>query len=200
MELQPGEETEVIINLDHRAFAFFVPSQNGWVVEDGEFEILVGASSRDIRLASIISITSLQKITPEIDNKNILPYINLSKNTAISSEAFIALYGKPLPENIAPKKGNYTVNTPIGDMSDSLIGRMLYKMMNQQVKRMFKSSAEENPLLDMIDSMLKEMPLRSLVMMSNGAISSASLEGLLLMIIGKFFKGLAALVKTDKVK
>jgi len=48
--LEPGETKEAQIHLDRDAFAFLSPEKNQWVVEDGEFEILVGASSRDIRL------------------------------------------------------------------------------------------------------------------------------------------------------
>jgi beta-glucosidase len=48
--LQPGETQQVEIFLDSRAFAFYDPYHKGWKVEPGEFEILVGASSRDIRL------------------------------------------------------------------------------------------------------------------------------------------------------
>jgi beta-glucosidase len=48
--LKPGEKRTVSIPLDQRAFAFYDPSQNGWVSETGNFEILVGGSSRDIRL------------------------------------------------------------------------------------------------------------------------------------------------------
>jgi beta-glucosidase len=35
--------------LDERTFAYYDPALRRWVVEPGEFEILVGSSSRDIR-------------------------------------------------------------------------------------------------------------------------------------------------------
>ena len=50
--LEPGETKEAEIHLNRDAFAFFSPERNRWVVEEGEFEILVGASSRDVRLRS----------------------------------------------------------------------------------------------------------------------------------------------------
>jgi len=48
--LRPGEKQTVSIPLDQRAFAFYDPAKTGWVSEAGDFEILVGSSSRDIRL------------------------------------------------------------------------------------------------------------------------------------------------------
>jgi beta-glucosidase len=54
--LQPGESQTVELKLEPRAFAFFDPVKGDWIVEPGEFEILVGASSRDIRLTRKIKI------------------------------------------------------------------------------------------------------------------------------------------------
>ena len=48
--LKPGEKRTVAIPLDQRAFAFYDASKASWVAEADNFEILVGSSSRDIRL------------------------------------------------------------------------------------------------------------------------------------------------------
>ena len=48
--LQPGEEKTVSFQLEKRAFAYYDITQHGWVVNPGKFEIMVGASSRDLRL------------------------------------------------------------------------------------------------------------------------------------------------------
>lgn len=48
--LKPGEKTAVSIPLDRTAFSFFDPGKGGWLAEKGDFRILVGSSSRDIRL------------------------------------------------------------------------------------------------------------------------------------------------------
>lgn len=45
--LQPGEEKDVEISLDSRAFAYYNVAINDWHVESGDFKILVGASSRE---------------------------------------------------------------------------------------------------------------------------------------------------------
>jgi beta-glucosidase len=49
VDLQPGEKKTVAITLDFRAFAYYHPAYHRWITEDGEFELLIGASSADIR-------------------------------------------------------------------------------------------------------------------------------------------------------
>jgi beta-glucosidase len=48
--LRLGEKRAISIPLERSAFAFYDPEQHGWLAEQGSFQILVGASSRDIRL------------------------------------------------------------------------------------------------------------------------------------------------------
>jgi beta-glucosidase len=52
--LKAGESTKLEFTLDERAFAFYDPLQEKWVVEPGEFQIRVGSSSEDIRCSAKI--------------------------------------------------------------------------------------------------------------------------------------------------
>jgi beta-glucosidase len=54
--LEPGETQTVEFTLDERAFSFYDPLRKAWVCEPGLFEIRVGASSRDIRLAEKVTL------------------------------------------------------------------------------------------------------------------------------------------------
>lgn len=58
VELEPGEEKLVSFILDKRAFAYYNIELKDWHVESGEFEILVGKSSRDIILREKIIVNS----------------------------------------------------------------------------------------------------------------------------------------------
>jgi beta-glucosidase len=58
VELQPGETKRVTIPLDFRAFAFYHPGHGQWITEDGEFDILVGASAADIRGVATATLQS----------------------------------------------------------------------------------------------------------------------------------------------
>ena len=46
--LDPGASKEISLALGERAFAFWDIAAHDWVVEPGEFELLVGTSSRNI--------------------------------------------------------------------------------------------------------------------------------------------------------
>jgi len=50
VRLEPGESQTLTFTLDKSAMSFFDPARGDWVGEPGAFEVLVGASSRDIRL------------------------------------------------------------------------------------------------------------------------------------------------------
>ena len=54
--LEPGESRRVTLALDRRAFAYYDPAYGAWVAEPGTFELLVGASSADIRLGAEVSL------------------------------------------------------------------------------------------------------------------------------------------------
>jgi len=56
VELKPGETKTVTVHLDFRAFAYYHPSYKQWITEDGEFDILIGASAADIRCSETVSL------------------------------------------------------------------------------------------------------------------------------------------------
>lgn len=62
VELEPGETKSVSIALDSRAFALWHPSHKRWITEDGEFNILIGASAADIRETVTVTLQSTQKL------------------------------------------------------------------------------------------------------------------------------------------
>jgi beta-glucosidase len=63
VSLKPGEKKTVSIPLDNRALAYYDPAQASWVSEAGDFKILVGSSSKDIRLQDTFHLaqTTIEK-------------------------------------------------------------------------------------------------------------------------------------------
>jgi beta-glucosidase len=56
VSLEPQEETEVTFELGERDFAFYDPRAEAWTITGGVFDLLVGASSRDIRLEGSVTV------------------------------------------------------------------------------------------------------------------------------------------------
>jgi beta-glucosidase len=56
LALQPGETKTVTLALGPRAFAHYDPDARAWRVAGGRYDLLVGASSRDIRLTSSVEV------------------------------------------------------------------------------------------------------------------------------------------------
>jgi beta-glucosidase len=68
VELKPGETKTVTLELDLRAFAYYHPGYNQWITEDGEFDILIGASSNDSRFIQTVTLQSTQEL-PSLLNR-----------------------------------------------------------------------------------------------------------------------------------
>jgi len=58
VELQPGETKTVTLQLDFRAFSYYHPRHKQWITENGDFDILVGASANDIRCQQTVTLQS----------------------------------------------------------------------------------------------------------------------------------------------
>jgi beta-glucosidase len=65
--LAPGEETTVRFELDRRAFAFWDATASAWATESGEFELLAGASSQDVRLRATVTLEAVDPVRAPFD-------------------------------------------------------------------------------------------------------------------------------------
>jgi len=72
VELAPGETKTVTFTLDKRAFAWWHVDLHDWYAESGEFELLVGSSSRDIRLRATVEVESTAKLPRPVIHRNTL--------------------------------------------------------------------------------------------------------------------------------
>jgi beta-glucosidase len=59
VDLAPGEEREVALNLPLRAFAYFDPKRSeggAWRIDPGTYELRAASTSRDIRLRANVTV------------------------------------------------------------------------------------------------------------------------------------------------
>lgn len=72
VDLQPGETKSVSIALDFRAFAYYHPEYQQWITENGEFDLLVGASATDIRQTATVTLQSTLDLPCLLDEESTL--------------------------------------------------------------------------------------------------------------------------------
>lgn len=201
--LQPGEAKDVTVELDSRAFAYYNVAINDWHIESGDFAILVGASSRDIRLEGHVNVTSANPDAPIPDYTQTAPaYYDVANADEIPQEQFEALYGAKMIENKPFEKGEFTANNTIGQCNVKGFGRFMYRFAVGAVNLVALSA--ENP--EMLTNSVKDMPYRAIASWSMGIIKDGALKGIEDMLNGKkggfrrFVKGLRKEKKPKQAK
>ena len=70
VDLEPGETKRVDIALDFRAFAYYHPGYAQWITEDGDFDLLIGASSADIRATVSATLQTTLDLPSRLDKES----------------------------------------------------------------------------------------------------------------------------------
>ncbi len=194
VRLAPGESQAVTLDLDRRAFAVWDRKQHGWAVEPGRFEIRVGSSSRDIRARADLEVAP-GRATPAPDRPGLAPYRDLSMSHGFDRAAFQVLYGSPLPGNVAERRGEYTMDTPLAAMRQSLVARALVQVLLRAATKIVGGD-QDGPMALLVDRAVHEMPLRVLPMLSQGKVGAPVATALLAVANGRPLAAAATVLAT----
>ena len=128
MTLCPGQSERVKIKLDERAFEYWNVDEDRWAVEGGRYEVLVGASSRDIRLTGALDVTGDGASDPYADPV-FEPYRRCDVRS-VSDEAFAALLGREIPRHMWDRAAPLEFNSALvqGRYRPG-VGRLLYRLL-----------------------------------------------------------------------
>lgn len=189
--LNPGEVTTVSFEIGRRALAYWDTANSCWSISTGGFEFEVGASSQDIRLSCEIGIVSADK-KPSA-NPALQTYFEPGRRD-FNHTAFTALFGEAIPPVASVKP--YHLNSTLGEVSETRVGRMLIR----QIKKTLAEAA--GPDVDekvdrMINAMVWEMPLRSIVIMSGGKVSFKVMAVMIHLMNHQFGKALRTAITGD---
>ncbi|MDE5910954.1 MAG: glycoside hydrolase family 3 C-terminal domain-containing protein, partial [Clostridia bacterium] len=133
--IKAGESVKVTHTLDYRSFAFYNTAIGDWYATNGEYNILIGASSRDIKLQGVIQVKFDQEEKKIPDYQSICPcYYDIAHYDEIPSEQFAKLYGGDIPVNADTKRGYFDYNTTIGELKVCLIGKLIVKVAPSIIK------------------------------------------------------------------
>lgn len=123
--LAPKEKKRAEITLSDRSFALWSTKHGDWVVEAGEYEILVGASSRDIRLHGTVT---RKGITEKLyDEPELAPYYTADIKD-VPDAAFEALLGRPIPQHNWDREAPFEFNDCVsqGEYLRGGLGKAIY--------------------------------------------------------------------------
>ncbi len=176
--LAPGESKRISLPFDERTFAFFNVKDGDWYSSSGKYEILIGASSRDIRLSAARDFDF--GAAREVDDlKDVCSvYYDIASADCIPDDQFKALYRGEIPPNVPSKRGEFNDNTTLGEFECCLIGKLILKLAPSVIKSQVPN-ADMTTMLILTQGM-RAMPLRGLVGISSGIIDSRLVDGLLL--------------------
>jgi beta-glucosidase len=96
--LQPGEEKTLSFELGERDFSYYDVMRKEWVVNSGKFEILVGASSQELRLRQTIQVHKTELDCRPLTRDSLLKeFKNHSKGKTFYPE-LVAAFGMGDPD------------------------------------------------------------------------------------------------------
>lgn len=194
--LAPQEKKEVVITLDEHAFAYFNVACNTWVEEGGDYKVMVGNSSRDIRLTEQLTLTD-SLIESPYDSQKAAHYY-AAKIDLVSTEEFEYILGSRLPA------ATWDIHKPLG-YHDTLgqgqykkgIGRFIYHLISFVRKMCFKLG---HPLAANNVMFVMNLPFLRMARMSGGRIDYPMLDGILTIINGSFIRGTRGVIRAIRNK
>ncbi len=181
VSLEPGESKTVRIPLDEDAFSFYSTEHGGWVVEQGAYEVLVGASARDIRLQTTMT------------REGVSCRGSSYPCGGADRAAFEALLGRPVPQE--PEKRPFTLDSPLETTKGTLLGNLILKFGVKTAKKAIGGGQAE-AVEKMARASIYEMPVRNMGM--NGEMIRENLRGMTEIFNGHFFRGMKLMARRGK--
>ncbi len=189
VSLEPGETKTVSISLDTADFGYYNTLIKDWYAESGTYRILIGSSSKDVRLTADMALKSPEKPQPELIN--VVPsYFDLTRSDLIiPDEEFEALYGSALPPHDGKIVKPYTLDHTLEDTKHTFMGKVMLMYAKMTVRKLEKAEPGQS---GMMLAMMQEMPFY--VMITAGEIPEKIMLALVDMMNGHYFKGIMRLL------
>ncbi|MBQ2759405.1 MAG: glycoside hydrolase family 3 C-terminal domain-containing protein [Clostridia bacterium] len=176
--LKAGEEKEVTFTLSKRDFAFFNVYSGEYQVESGEFAVLVGASSRDIKLMKMVNVTS-SDTTVIPDYRASAPAYYTADKDGMTGAQFEAVLGRALPSAKRDTSKPIDIYCCLDDARHTKWGGRICRLIEGLMAKM---GSDANGDGKMIAAMATQIPIRNFIAMSMGVFSVGMADGLLMIL------------------
>ncbi len=186
--LEPGESATVTVDLAEHAFAAYDTATRQWRTVPGAYTVQVGASSRDLRLSAPVEIDG----EPWGIDTDALPHYVSGQVDRVPADEFAALLGR------TPPAADWPVGVPLtradiiaqargrGGAGGLLVG--LIDTAGRLLMLLGRPHAANNTRFAL------DLPFRSVSRMSAGKVDDAMLDALLVMVNGRFWRGMRRLL------
>ena len=171
VELEVGEEKQVEIILNKKAFEYFNPETNKWSIEQGKYKILVGKSSRDIVLEKEIFIESKDK---NIEKKYSKKYYTGNVHE-IKDEEFEELLGRNIPRRRLMLEEITDENT-LEQIKETKIGKLIYENEMEKMNQLLREQNVNKATKVMMDL---QKPLKKFYEKKSSKITKEMVEELI---------------------
>ena len=194
INLMPKESKEVTFILNEDCFTFYNIQTHKFEVEEGQYSINIGSSSRDIKYSTVINKKGSNVKTPDYKEKSQVYYELYKKELNPSKLEFENIYGKELPiaTNIAYP---FTMNSTINDIKNAYGGDLIISAIN---KKAYKVAKGDKLMEITVRESLNDQPFRLMVMATRGAISRKSVQGFIDLLNKHYVKGLLQILRNTK--
>lgn len=184
VELAPGESATLEIEYAEHAFSVYDVPTSRWQVAGGAYSVLVGASSRDIRLRAPLEVAGERR---SLGDPSQLPHYSSGLVQSVPDDEFASLLGRPLPSPDWPRGRPLTRDDIIAQTKGrGGFASVLYTLINASYGLLMLLG---RPLAANNTRFVLDLPFRSIARMSAGAVTDDMLDGILLMVNGRFFRG-----------
>ena len=189
VSLKAGESKKVEIPFDDYTFRYFNVQSDAFEVEGGTYDIMIGASSEDIRLRATLEVKGTGKQNPYAAAE-----FDCYKNCDVmdvSDASFQALLGRKLPEHTWNRNAPLGMNDTIRQLfyAKSGLARFAYKIMTNNVN---KAIAAGKPDLNLL--FIYNIPFRGMAKMMGGMVTMDMAEDIVQICNGHFWKGCGKLI------
>lgn len=194
--LKSKERVIVEMTLDRRSFAHYDPLAKDWVVEEGIFTIGIGSSSQELHLTKDLFVAGhryTDEAKVEIDKMQ-HAYLDITDKDEFGRSDFEALYGSKIVHEAVAKRGSFTFNSTLDELSKTAVGKTLLNSI--KVMTRMNGSKNENKSNAMFEAMLMEMPLRFFATMSEGKMDRKKVQSVLDVANGKMIRGMRDLISS----
>ena len=193
IHLQPGETKKITIPFDDKAFRYFNIKTNKWEIEEANYDISIGASSSDIRLQGTTFVEGTGAPLPY--DKSALPSYYTGKVNDVSLKEFESLIGYKAPIATWDRTKPLGYNDTIAQCqyAKGLFARFSFHAIS--FAHWFLRKIGKRSSANLIMMSVYHMPFRGIARMTGGIINMPMLDGILMIVNGRFFKGLNHVLK-----